>query len=197
MVILFNFFPAGFLGVFYIKIFCMDKNHIQSLIKNYPDFPKPGILFRDITPVFRDGRSLSFLGDYFYDKFKDEHINHIAGIEARGFILSTILGLKFNLGVIMVRKQGKLPGATITHKYDIEYGNAVMEIQSESIQKNENILIADDLLATGGTAISAAKLIEDLGGKIIGFAFLVELSSLGGRKLLQDKGYPVQSMVIY
>jgi adenine phosphoribosyltransferase len=97
----------------------------------------------------------------------------------------------------MVRKQGKLPGATIKHKYDIEYGNAVMEIQSESIQKNENILIADDLLATGGTALSAAKLIEDLGGKIIGFAFIVELSSLGGRKLLQDKGYSVQSMVIY
>jgi adenine phosphoribosyltransferase len=175
----------------------MDKNHIQSLIKNYPDFPKPGILFRDITPVFRDNRSLSFLGNYFYNIFKDENINHIAGIEARGFIISTILGLKFNLGVIMVRKQGKLPGATIKHKYDIEYGNAVMEIQSESIQKNENILIADDLLATGGTALSAAKLIEDLGGKIIGFAFIVELSSLGGRKLLQDKGYSVQSMVIY
>jgi adenine phosphoribosyltransferase len=175
----------------------MDISHIQNLIKNYPDFPKPGILFRDITPVFRDSHSLNLLGDYFYDKFKDERIDHIAGIEARGFILSTILGLKFNLGVVMIRKQGKLPGATIKHKYDIEYGNAIMEVQSESIEKNENILIADDLLATGGTASAAAKLIEELGGKVVGFAFMVELSSLGGGKLLQDKGYSVQSMVIY
>ena len=175
----------------------MDKNHIQSLIKNYPDFPKPGILFRDITPVFRDNQSLNFLGDYFYDKFKTHNIDYVAGIEARGFILSTILGLKFNLGVIMIRKQGKLPGSTIKQKYDIEYGNAVMELQSESIKNNENVLIADDLIATGGTALAAAKLVEDLGGNVIGFAFMVELSSLGGSKLLQDNGYQVHSMVIY
>jgi adenine phosphoribosyltransferase len=175
----------------------MDKNHIQSLIKDYPDFPKPGILFRDITPVFRDNRSLNFLADYFYDKFKTKHIDYVAGIEARGFILSTILGLKFNLGVIMIRKQGKLPGSTIKQKYDIEYGNAVMELQSESIKNNENVLIADDLIATGGTALASAKLVEDLGGNVIGFAFMVELSALGGSKLLQSKGYSVHSMVIY
>jgi adenine phosphoribosyltransferase len=175
----------------------MDKNHIQSLIKNYPNFPKPGILFRDITPVFKDNRSLNFLGDYFYDKFKNHHIDYVAGIEARGFILSTILGLKFNLGVLMIRKQGKLPGSTIKQKYDIEYGNAIMEIQSESIKNNENVLIADDLIATGGTALAAAKLVEELGGNVIGFAIMVELSSLGGSKLLQNKGYPVHSMVSY
>jgi adenine phosphoribosyltransferase len=175
----------------------MDKNHIQSLIKNYPNFPKPGILFRDITPVFKDNRSLNFLGDYFYDKFKNHHIDYVAGIEARGFILSTILGLKFNLGVLLIRKQGKLPGSTIKQKYDIEYGNAVMEIQSESIKNNENVLIADDLIATGGTALAAAKLVEDLGGNVVGFAFMVELSSLGGSKLLQNKGYSIHSMVIY
>jgi adenine phosphoribosyltransferase len=175
----------------------MDKNHIQSLIKNYPNFPKPGILFRDITPVFRDNRSLNFLGDYFYDKFKNQDIDYVAGIEARGFILSTILGLKFNLGVLMIRKQGKLPGSTIKQKYDIEYGNAIMEIQSESIKNNENVLIADDLIATGGTALAAAKLVEELGGNVIGFAIMVELFSLGGSKLLQNKGYPVHSMVSY
>jgi len=175
----------------------MDKNHIQSLIKNYPNFPKPGILFRDITPVFKDNQSLNFLGDYFYDKFKNHHIDYVAGIEARGFILSTILGLKFNLGVLMIRKQGKLPGSTIKQKYDIEYGNAIMEIQSESIKNNENVLIADDLIATGGTALAAAKLVEELGGNVIGFAIMVELSSLGGSKLLQNKGYPVHSMVSY
>ena len=175
----------------------MDKNHIQSLIKNYPDFPKPGILFRDIAPVFRDNQSLNFLGDYFYDKFKIHHIDYVAGIEARGFILSTVLGLKFNRGILMIRKQGKLPGTTIKQKYDIEYGNAVMEIQSESIKNNENILIVDDLIATGGTALASAKLIEELGGKVIGFAFMVELSSLRGSKLLQSNGYNVHSMVIY
>ncbi len=175
----------------------MDKNHIQSLIKNYPDFPKPGILFRDITPVFRDKYSLNLLGEYFHDKYKTNHIDYIAGIEARGFILSTILGLKFNLGVILIRKEGKLPGDIIKQKYDIEYGNAVMELQTDSIKNNEDVLIVDDLLATGGTATAAAKLVEDLGGNVIGFAFMVELSSLGGKKILQDKGYSVQSMVIY
>jgi adenine phosphoribosyltransferase len=175
----------------------MDKNHIQGLIKNYPDFPKQGILFRDLTPIFRDNRSLTLLGEYFYEKLKTTNINYIAGIEARGFILSTVLGLKFNRGVLMIRKAGKLPGNTIKQTYDIEYGNAIMELQSESIKKNEDILIADDLLATGGTALAAAKLVEELGGNVIGFAFIVELSSLGGGKLLREKGYSVHSMVIY
>jgi adenine phosphoribosyltransferase len=175
----------------------MEIDHIRNLIKNYPDFPKPGILFKDITPVFRDNRSLKFIGDYFHDEFKTIHIDSVAGIEARGFIISTILGLKFNRGVVMIRKEGKLPGSIKKQKYDIEYGNAVMEVQSESIKNNENVLIADDLLATGGTAMAAAKLVEEIGGNVVGFAFLVELSSLGGGKLLQDKGYFVHSMVIY
>ncbi len=179
------------------KNYVMDKSHIQGLIKNYPDFPKQGILFRDLTPVFRDSHSLPLLGEYFYEKLKKTNINYIAGIEARGFILSTILGLKFNLGVIMIRKAGKLPGSTVKQTYEIEYGNATMELQSESIKKNEDILIADDLLATGGTALAAAKLIEGLGGNVIGFAFVVELSSLDGGRLLREKGYSVHSMVIY
>lgn len=172
-------------------------DYIQKLIKNYPDFPKPGILFRDINPVFRDIKSLGLLGDYFHEKFMRHNIDQIAGIEARGFILSAILGLKFSKGVIMVRKAGKLPGSTIKESYDIEYGNAVMELQSDSIQKNENILIADDLIATGGTAVAAAKLVENLGGRVVGFAFIVELSSLGGGKLLREKGYSVHSLVTY
>jgi adenine phosphoribosyltransferase len=186
-----------FMGIYIKNFIDMEINHIHNLIKNYPDFPKPGILFRDLTPVFRDNRSLNMMGEYFHDKFKTIHIDNVAGIEARGFILSTILGLKFNRGVVMIRKEGKLPGSIKKQKYDIEYGNAVMEIQSESIKNNENILIADDLLATGGTAMAAAKLVEENGGNVVGFAFIVELSSLGGGKLLQDKGYLVHSMVIY
>ena len=97
----------------------------------------------------------------------------------------------------MVRKAGKLPGNTIKQTYDIEYGNAIMELQAESVKKNEDVLIADDLLATGGTALAAAKLVEELGGNVVGFAFIVELSALGGGKLLREKGYSVNSMVIY
>lgn len=179
------------------KFMDMDKGRIQSLIKDYPDFPKQGILFRDLTPVFRDGHSLAFLGEYFYENFKNTNIDYVAGIEARGFVLSAVLGLKFNRGVLMIRKAGKLPGNTVRQTYDIEYGNAIMELQHESIKKNEDILIADDLLATGGTAFAAAKLIEELGGNVIGFAFVVELSALGGGKLLREKGYSVHSMVVY
>lgn len=175
----------------------LDIDHIQNLIKAYPDFPKEGILFRDITPVFRDIQSLNLLGEFFYEKFGDTNIDYIAGIEARGFILATILGLKFNKGVIMIRKAGKLPGITMKQDYAIEYGTAIMEIQRDSVKKGDRILIADDLLATGGTAAAAARLIEEVGGTVSGFAIIVELSSLEGSKLLKSKGYPVSSMVSF
>ncbi|WP_458719080.1 adenine phosphoribosyltransferase [Candidatus Nitrosocosmicus sp. R] len=174
-----------------------DISHIQNLIRNYPDFPKQGILFKDINPVFRDGKSLDILGNHFYDQFQKVEVDYVAGIEARGFILSTLLSLKFNKGVIMIRKAGKLPGSTIKQTYGIEYGTAVMELQSDSLRKGDRILIADDLLATGGTALAAASLVEDLGGNVAGFAFIIELSSLDGGKLLRERGYRVHSMVVY
>jgi adenine phosphoribosyltransferase len=175
----------------------LNIDHIQNLIQNYPDFPKQGILFRDITPVFRDIQSLNILGEFFYEKFRDIDIDYVAGIEARGFILATLLGLKFKKGVIMIRKAGKLPGSTIKQDYDIEYGTATMEMQRDSMKKGDRVLIADDLLATGGTAATAAKLVEELGGTVSGFAIIVELLSLGGGKLLKSKGYPLCSMVSY
>ena len=174
-----------------------DISHIQNLIRNYPDFPKQGILFKDINPVFRDGKSLDILGNHFYDQFQKVEVDYVAGIEARGFILSTLLSLKFNKGIIMIRKAGKLPGSTIKQTYGIEYGTAVMELQSDSLRKGDRILIADDLLATGGTALAAARLVEDLGGNVAGFAFIIELSSLDGGKLLRERGYRVHSMVVY
>ena len=174
-----------------------DISRIQNLIRNYPDFPKQGILFKDINPVFRDGKSLDILGNHFYDQFQKVEVDYVAGIEARGFILSTLLSLKFNKGVIMIRKAGKLPGSTIKQTYGIEYGTAVMELQSDSLRKGDRILIADDLLATGGTALAAARLVEDLGGNVAGFAFIIELSSLDGGKLLRERGYRVHSMVVY
>lgn len=186
-----------FCGMYAKNFVQASTNYIQNLIRDYADFPKQGILFRDITPVFRDVKSFNMLGDYFYEKFGNLKIDYIAGIEARGFILATLLGLRFNRGVIMIRKAGKLPGSTIKQDYSIEYGTVVMEMQSDSLKKGDNILIADDLLATGGTAKAAAKLIEELGGSVSGFAMIVELSSLGGGALLQSKGYSVCSMVTY
>jgi adenine phosphoribosyltransferase len=174
-----------------------DIRYVQNLIKNYPDFPKQGILFKDINPVFRDGKSLNILGNHFYNHIDKDDVDYIAGIEARGFILSTLLGLKFNKGIIMIRKAGKLPGTTIKQAYGIEYGTGIMELQSDSLRKGDRILIADDLLATGGTALAAATLVEDLGGQVAGFAFVIELSALDGGKLLKERGYRVHSMVVY
>jgi adenine phosphoribosyltransferase len=169
--------------------------NLQNVIRSFPDFPKKGILFRDISPILRDPKAMQYVIDQFYEHYKNKKIDLIAGIESRGFVFGCALGLKFNKGVIMIRKQGKLPGKTLSLAYDIEYGNATMEIQQDAISKGQNVLIADDLIATGGTAKASAKLIENLGGNVVGFAFVIELSGLKGRDLL--KGYEVYSLVEY
>jgi adenine phosphoribosyltransferase len=169
--------------------------NLQNVIRSFPDFPKKGILFRDISPILRNPKAMQYVIDQFYEYYKNTKIDLIAGIESRGFVFACALGLKFNKGVIMIRKQGKLPGKTLSLAYDIEYGNATMEIQQDAISKGQNVLIADDLIATGGTAKASAKLIENLGGNVVGFAFVIELSGLKGRDLL--KGYEVYSLVEY
>lgn len=177
----------------------MTKSDIDltRLIQDCPNFPKQGILFRDINPVFRSNLAMKHISDELYHRFNKYRIDSVAGIESRGFVIATALSLKFNTGVILIRKAGKLPGQTIKQSYDIEYGNAVMEIQKDAIKKGQNILIADDLIATGGTAIAAAHLVEELGGKVIGFAFVIELADLSGANKLRKMGYQVQSLVVY
>lgn len=170
---------------------------LRDIVANYPDFPKPGIMFRDINPVFKRNDALNYITEEFYHIYSKGNVDAVAGIESRGFILATALALKFCKGMLMVRKAGKLPGKTLKKSYDIEYGSAVMELQETAIRKGENILIADDLIATGGTAIAAAQLIEELGGKVIGFAFIIELTDLHGADKLRDMGYKVQSLVTY
>ncbi|MEM2856120.1 MAG: adenine phosphoribosyltransferase [Candidatus Nitrosocaldaceae archaeon] len=169
--------------------------NLKSIIKEYADFPKKGILFRDISPLLRDINTFRYVIDRFYEEYKDKSIDIVAGIESRGFIFAAALALKLNKGMVMVRKQGKLPGDTSSKSYDIEYGNATMEIQRASIKKNDKVLIVDDLIATGGTAKAAAELIEALGGEVAGFAFVVELSELRGIDML--KRYKVFSLVRY
>jgi adenine phosphoribosyltransferase len=171
--------------------------NLRDIIANYPDFPKQGILFRDINPVFKRNDALNYIADEFYRIYNKSKVDMVAGIESRGFIIATALALKFGSGILMIRKAGKLPGRTLKKSYDIEYGTAIMEIQQEAIDKGNNILIADDLIATGGTAEAAAQLIKELGGNVAGFAFIIELSDLKGADRLRRMGYNVESLVTF
>lgn len=177
----------------------MNKSNIDltRLIQDCPNFPKEGILFRDINPVFRNSSAMKYISNEFYHRLNKFPIDNVAGIESRGFVIAAALSLVFDRGIILIRKAGKLPGETIKQTYDIEYGNATMEIQKDAVKKGQNIVIADDLIATGGTAIAAAHLIKELGGKVVAFAFVIELAGLGGANKLRKMGYQVQSLVVY
>jgi adenine phosphoribosyltransferase len=169
--------------------------NIQNIITEYPDFPKKGILFRDISPIFRNPAALSVVVDEIAKRYHTNDIDVFAGIESRGFPLACALALKYNKGMIMIRKQGKLPGSTVRKSYSIEYGKATMEIQKNAISKGQRVLICDDLLATGGTAKAAAELVEKIDGNVAGFAFIVELTELQGIKKLSK--YRCESLVRY
>ena len=169
--------------------------NLKEKIADYPNFPKKGILFRDFSPVLKDPSALSYIADEFAKKFHPKDIDVFAGIESRGFILASILASRYNKGMIMIRKAGKLPGKTAKLAYTIEYGKDVIEIQKDIIKEGERVLICDDLLATGGTAKASAKLIEKVGGEIVGFAFIIELVDLDGIKGISK--YNCKSLVKY
>lgn len=169
--------------------------NLKEKIADYPNFPKKGILFRDFSPVLKDPSALSYIADEFSKHFHQKDIDVFAGIESRGFILASILASRYNKGMVMIRKAGKLPGKTTKLSYTIEYGKDTIEIQKDIIKEGERILICDDLLATGGTAKASAKLIEKIGGEIVGFAFIIELSDLNGVKGLSK--YHCKSLVKY
>jgi adenine phosphoribosyltransferase len=169
--------------------------NLKDKITEIPNFPKKGILFRDISPILRDPAALSLLVEEFTKIIHPNDVDIFAGIESRGFPLACALALKYNKGMIMIRKQGKLPGATHKISYNIEYGTATMEIQVDAIKKGQKIYICDDLLATGGTAKAAAKLVEKIGGKVSGFAFIIELTDLKGSKVIKD--YKQNALVRY
>ncbi len=163
--------------------------NLKDKIVEIPDFPKKGILFRDISPLLRDPAALSLVVEEFTKIIHPNDVDVFVGIESRGFPLACALALRYNRGMIMIRKQGKLPGATHKVSYNIEYGTATMEIQSDAIKKGQKAYICDDLLATGGTAKAAAKLVEKIGGKVSGFAFIIELTDLKGSKVIKDYKY--------
>ncbi len=169
--------------------------NLKEKIAEYPNFPKKGILFRDFSPILKDPSALSEIVDEFSKYFHTKDIDVFAGIESRGFILACILASRYNKGMMMIRKAGKLPGKTVKLSYAIEYGKDTIEIQKDIIEKGQRILICDDLLATGGTAKASAKLIEKVGGKIAGFAFIIELTELNGMKGISN--YNCKSLVKY
>lgn len=167
---------------------------IRDAISEYPDFPKKGILFRDFGPALQDPSVLSLIADEFYRHYHPGDFDLIAGIESRGFIIAALLAARYDRGMIMLRKAGKLPGKTASASYSLEYGKATLEAQRGSFD-DRRVLICDDLLATGGTAKAAAKLVEKAGGEVAGFAFVIELAELGGAAGISK--YRSKSLVRY
>ena len=168
---------------------------IASAIRNVPDFPKPGIQFKDITPVLADARLFSAAIDLLTSHFKPGEVDAIVGIDARGFIFAAAAALKLQAGFVPVRKKGKLPYLTHEQSYELEYGSNTIAIHTDAVHPGSRVLLIDDLLATGGTAAAAVALLEKVGAKVLEITFLIELGFLGGRQKL--KGYPVRSIVVY
>ncbi|HEU4685246.1 MAG TPA: adenine phosphoribosyltransferase [Nitrospira sp.] len=173
----------------------MAADHYRALIREVPDFPKPGILFYDITTLLKDARAFSSIADELTAYYQGQRITKVVGIESRGFIYGGTLAQRLNAGFVPVRKPGKLPADIFEVKYDLEYGSTSLAIHRDAITIGERVLIVDDLLATGGTAAATVSLVKQLGGEIAGLDFLVELKSLNGRAKLV--GYPVHSTIVY
>ncbi len=173
----------------------VTRDELKSAIRSVPDFPKPGIVFRDITTLLQDSRAFAGAIDAFYDRYRDQHIQKVVGIESRGFIFAAALAYRLGAGFVPIRKPRKLPARTLKKEYQLEYGTDALEIHVDALQRGERVLVVDDLLATGGTVAAACDLVRELGGDIIGTAFLIELSFLHGREKLKD--CDVWSLVAY
>ena len=173
------------------------EERLRLAIRDVPDFPKQGILFRDITPVMEDPELNRAVVDSFLRAHQDQHIDAIAGIESRGFLYGMPLALQLGIPFITVRKKGKLPHRTVSFKYDLEYGSAEIEMHVDVVKPGMRVLVHDDLLATGGTAAATAELVRMQGGKVAGFSFLIELSALGGVERLEPFGADITRLVTY
>jgi adenine phosphoribosyltransferase len=173
----------------------LSTSELKKLIREVADFPKPGILFYDITTLLKDARGLHALIDSLAGHYENNRPDIVAGIEARGFVFGPALAYRLNAGFVPVRKFKKLPAETASVSYDLEYGKDTLEIHRDAIQPGQKVLISDDLLATGGTAQATVKLIESLGGKVMGLSFVIELEFLKGRERL--RGYEIFSLLQY
>ena len=168
---------------------------LKKYIRSIPDYPKKGLLFRDITTLIKDADAFKFTNDKIIEIAKKMDFDKVSAIESRGFVFASTLSYQLKKPFILLRKKNKLPAETHSVDFELEYGKATIEVHKDSINKGEKILIIDDLIATGGTADAAAKLIEMSGGKVAGFIFVLHLFDLPGNKLLQEKGYQTKSLV--
>ncbi|AUJ63145.1 adenine phosphoribosyltransferase [Aestuarium zhoushanense] len=167
---------------------------VKDYIRTIPDFPHEGIMFRDVTTLFSDPRGLRLAIDQLLEPYVGQKIDKVIGLEARGFILGGAVAHQLGVGFVPVRKKGKLPGKTLSQDYKLEYGEATVEIHEDALEAGERVLIVDDLLATGGTAVAGIKLVEQLGAQVVSCAFVVDLPELGGRKVLADMGLDVHTI---
>ncbi len=175
----------------------MSVELIQSLIRDIPDFPKPGIVFKDITPIFQDGPGLQAVIELFVERWKDAGIQRVVGIESRGFLLCAAVAARLGVGCGLVRKKGKLPWTTIERSYDLEYGSATVEAHIDMVEPGMKVAVIDDLLATGGTAQAAIDLCRELGAEVAEAAFVIELGFLPGREKIEGEGTPVFAPIVF
>jgi adenine phosphoribosyltransferase len=173
----------------------VDVASLQGLVRDIPDFPQPGILFRDVAPLLGDVDGFRFAVDALADEFAGETIDRVVGIEARGFLLAAPVAYRVGAALVPVRKAGKLPHEVVVEEYELEYGTDALEMHRDAIEEGDRVLIVDDVVATGGTAAATGRLVEHLGGQVAGFAFLIELEALGGRDRLD--GHRVHSLIRY
>lgn len=168
-------------------------DHLKALIRNVPDFPVQGILFKDVTTLLKDADAFGEVIDRLAEKFEETEIDVVAGVESRGFIFGAPLAYELGAGFVPIRRPGKLPAEKVHREYTLEYGTNRLEIHCDAVEPGQRVLIIDDLLATGGTAKACVELVEALGGKVVGVAFVIELAFLPGREVLAD--YPVVSLM--
>lgn len=167
----------------------------ESYIRDVADFPKPGVTFKDITPLLNNTKALTAASDALLNMLEGVHVDKVVGVDSRGFIFAPMLASKLGAGFIPVRKKGKLPYKTLSESYNLEYGTDILEIHSDAIKKGEKVLVHDDVLATGGTAQAVCKLVEKLGGEVVQCNFLIQLTFLDGAEKLN--GYPIRSLLRY
>ncbi len=171
--------------------------NLKKYIRTVPNFPKAGIMFRDVTTLFNNASAFDQTISRFEDLWRGDKVDAVAGIDARGFIIGGALACRLRLPFVALRKKGKLPFKTVCEEYDLEYGKEILEIHSDSINKGTSVLVVDDLIATGGTAIAGVNLIKRIGGNIVGCGFIIDLPDLGGAKKLEDLGVKVRSVMAF
>lgn len=172
-------------------------DYVRNAIRSVPDWPKPGVTFRDITPILQDPRSFRVLIDLFVYRYMRQRLDLVAGVDARGFILGAVLAYELNLGFVPVRKKGKLPFQTLAEEYSLEYGNASVEMHTDSVRPGQRVLLIDDLIATGGTMVAAAKLLQRLGANVVEAAAIIDLPDLGGSDAVKATGLPVYTVCAF